>query len=267
MYLDLNTVTSGMGFGVSSARDARYWRALEDRAAPIIDRVLRSLNQSLTVVLALCRLSVPSAIGQKRTVAESPGHPVPSRSSHPNILHERSVTLQSKATAGILILLITVVSPIGYADTKTGSAAVQAGHASFDSADRQAVLNLVSSYGPLYDDAHVKEWRDLFIEAPVIEFWGGEKKLVDGIDVVLKVMETRHKEFKAKNLQRRHYLIPRVISQDSRSITGDAYLLLLSNDGAKPTFVGTGRYEFTAMKQGDAWRISRWIAHFDNSLD
>jgi hypothetical protein len=43
--------------------------------------------------------------------------------------------------------------------------------------------------------------------------------------------------------------------------------LLLSNDGAKPTFVGTGRYEFTAMKQGDAWRISRWIAHFDNSLD
>jgi hypothetical protein len=36
--------------------------------APIIDRVLRSLNQSLTVALALCRLSVPSAIGQKQSV-------------------------------------------------------------------------------------------------------------------------------------------------------------------------------------------------------
>ena len=151
--------------------------------------------------------------------------------------------------------------------TTASPEAAHPGQASFDAADRQAVLNLVRSYGPFYDGGFVQEWRDLFVETPVIEFWGGTAKLLDGLPAALTVLEVRQKEFKAKSLQRRHFLTPRVISQDPASITGDAYLLLLSNDGAKPAFVGTGRYEFAAVKQGDAWRISRWIAHLDNALD
>ena len=143
----------------------------------------------------------------------------------------------------------------------------EAGNASFNSADRQAVVNLISSYGPLYDSANLTEWRGLFSEEPVMEFWKGGTKLIEGIDAVLTMIKGRQGEFKKNRIQRRHYLIPRVTRQDPGSASGDAYLLLMSNDGTNPSLVTTGYYEFTSVKEGGAWKIRQWIAHLDNSLD
>ena len=141
------------------------------------------------------------------------------------------------------------------------------GDSSFNPANRLAVTNLVTSYGPLYDQFKLTEWRALFAEKPIIEFWLGDKKLGEGIDVFLAVARKRQAFFSQEKIQRRHYLTPRFISQNADTITGDAYFLLLTNKGDKPAFVATGVYEFTAVNEGGNWRISRWIAHIDNPLD
>lgn len=177
----------------------------------------------------------------------------------------------SKTTVSLLMLLAaagSLATPQNlYAQITLDASAEQLGGASPNSSDRLAVLNLVNSYGPLYDAASIRQWRDLFTATPVIEFWGGGTKLAEGIEAVMAALEKRHAEFRGKRIQRRHLILPRITSQASGVIAGSAYLLLLANDGTKPTFVGMGNYEFTAVKEGQNWRISRWIAHLDNALD
>jgi SnoaL-like domain len=141
------------------------------------------------------------------------------------------------------------------------------GDASFNPADRLAVTNLVASYGPLYDQSKLTEWRALFVEKPIVEFWMGDKKLSEGMDTFMVFLQKRQDFFKQAKIQRRHYLTPRFVSQNADTVTGEAYVLLLTNKGDKPALVTTGVYEFTAVNEGDIWRISRWIAHVDSPLD
>ena len=141
------------------------------------------------------------------------------------------------------------------------------GDTSFNVADRLAVINLVSSYGPLYDQYKMEEWRLLYTEKPAVEFWLGEKKLGEGIDMLSAITRKRQDQFKREGIQRRHLLIPRIISQTADTITGEAYLQLLSSRGDKPSTITTGVYEFTAVNDGNNWKFSRWIAHLDSPLD
>jgi SnoaL-like domain len=141
------------------------------------------------------------------------------------------------------------------------------GDASFNPANRLAVTNLVASYGPLYDQFKLTEFRALFVEKPIFEFWLGDKKMGEGIDTVLPLLQKRQELFKQEKIQRRHYLTPRFIRQDADTVTGEAYFLLLTNKGDKPAFVTTGVYEFTAVNEGGNWRIGRWIAHLDSPFD
>jgi len=128
-------------------------------------------------------------------------------------------------------------------------------------------MNLASSYGPLYDQFKMTEWRALFAEKPVVEFWLGDKKQLDGIDTLMAITQKRQEFFKQEKIQRRHYLTPRFVSQTADTITGEAYVQLLTNRGGKPAFVATGVYEFTAVHEGNQWKFSRWIARLDNPLD
>jgi hypothetical protein len=142
------------------------------------------------------------------------------------------------------------------------------GDASFNPADRLAVTNLVASYGPLYDQFKLTEFRALFVEKPIVEFWMGDKKLSEGMDNIMVLLQKRQDVFKQAKIQRRHFLTPRFVSQNADTVTGEAYFLLLTNkEGDKPALVTTGVYEFTAANEGDNWRISRWIAHVDSPLD
>jgi SnoaL-like domain len=142
------------------------------------------------------------------------------------------------------------------------------GDASFNPADRLAVTNLVASYGPLYDQFKLTEFRALFVEKPIMEFWMGDNKLSEGMDSIMELLQKRQDFFKQAKIQRRHFLTPRFVSQNADTVTGEAYFLLLTNkEGDKPALVTTGVYEFTAVNDGDNWRISRWIAHVDSPLD
>jgi SnoaL-like domain len=142
------------------------------------------------------------------------------------------------------------------------------GDASFNPADRLAVTNLVASYGPLYDQFKLTEFRALFVEKPIMEFWMGDNKLSEGMDNIMVLLQKRQDVFKQAKIQRRHFLTPRFVNQNSDTVTGEAYFLLLTNkEGGKPALVTTGVYEFTAVNDDNNWRISRWIAHVDSPLD
>jgi SnoaL-like domain len=148
------------------------------------------------------------------------------------------------------------------------AAAKPFGDASFNPADRLAVTNLVASYGPLYDQFKLTEFRALFVQKPIVEFWMGDKKLSEGMDSIMELLQKRQDFFKQAKMQRRHFLTPRFDSQNADTVTGEAYFLLLTNkEGDKPALVTTGVYEFTAANEGDNWKISRWIAHVDSPLD
>ena len=81
------------------------------------------------------------------------------------------------------------------------------------------------------------------------------------------ITQKRQEFFKQEKIQRRHYLTLRFVSQTADTITGEAYVQLLTNRGDKPALVATGVYEFTAVNEGNQWKFSRWIAHLDNPLD
>jgi SnoaL-like domain len=148
------------------------------------------------------------------------------------------------------------------------AAAKPFGDTSFNPADRLAVTNLVASYGPLYDQFKLTEFRALFVQKPIVEFWMGDRKLSEGMDSIMELLQKRQDFFKQAKMQRRHFLTPRFFSQNVDTVTGEAYFLLLTNkEGDKPALVTTGVYEFAAVNDSDNWKISRWIAHVDSPLD
>jgi hypothetical protein len=97
----------------------------------------------------------------------------------------------------------------------------------------------------------------------------GDNVVAEGLDQVTRVMTGRVKVFAAEKIQRRHFLTTYAFaSQTESEASGYLYVHLLSSkDGGAPTIVLTGKYEFTAVKQGNAWKFSRWIARADQGLD
>jgi len=67
------------------------------------------------------------------------------------------------------------------------------------------------------------------------------------------------------NDQRRHSINSVwFTSQDASEASGRCYVHVFSVvDGGAPTATYTGYYEFTAVKQDNSWKFSRWIAHLD----
>jgi hypothetical protein len=63
----------------------------------------------------------------------------------------------------------------------------------------------------------------------VIEFWVGGKKVLEGLDLVLEDGKRRQNFFKKEKIQRRHYLIPRFISQTGKQIADTSYMKLSKN--------------------------------------
>lgn len=70
-------------------------------------------------------------------------------------------------------------------------------------------------------------------------------------------------------MQRRHALTSYVFtSQTDNEANGRLYFQVLSiKDGGVPSVALTGYYEFTAVRGGNTWKFSRWIARGDQSID
>jgi SnoaL-like domain len=145
--------------------------------------------------------------------------------------------------------------------------ASRVGSVAFDVADRLAIINLFGAYAYTYDENRLDEFRALFAESPELVLLHEGQPLSADIDTVMSLLAARKAGFKAENNQRRHALNSFwFCNQSDREATGHCYVQVFAiKDGGPPTVDLTGRYEFTATKQDDAWRFSRWVVAIDQA--
>jgi SnoaL-like domain len=141
------------------------------------------------------------------------------------------------------------------------------GSAAFDVADRLAIINLFGAYAYSYDENRLDDFRALFTESPELVLLHEGRPLSADIDTVMSLLAVRKAGFKAENNQRRHALNSFWFSsQGDTEATGHCYVQVFAiRDGGPPVPDLTGRYEFTASKQGGAWRFSRWVVAIDQA--
>jgi SnoaL-like domain len=143
------------------------------------------------------------------------------------------------------------------------------GDASFNAADRLAIINLFGAYAQSYDAGKTDEFLSVFTEKVELIYMSGNKVVAEGVAQVTQAMPGRVKAFQAAKMQRRHALTSYAFtSQTDNEASGRLYFQVFSiTDGGAPSVAVTGYYGFTAVKKCNTWKFSRWIAHGDQSLD
>lgn len=144
---------------------------------------------------------------------------------------------------------------------------MDAGDATFDAADRLAIINLLGAYAYLYDQDHLDEHRGLFTESPELFLVQEDHTLSADMDTVASLAAARKAAFNAENNRRRH-AIDSVwfTSQTATEASGHCYVQVFAiRDGGPPTADLTACYDFTAVKQHGVWRFSRWVLGIDQS--
>ena len=143
------------------------------------------------------------------------------------------------------------------------------GDAWFNAADRLAIINLFGAYAQSYDAGKLDEFISLFADKVELKYMNGDKVVAEGLAQVTQAMPGRVKAFQAAKMQRRHALTSYAFtSQTDNKASGRLYFQVFSiTDGGAPSVAVTGYYEFTAVKQGNTWKFSRWIARADQGLD
>lgn len=141
------------------------------------------------------------------------------------------------------------------------------GSVDFDVADRLAIINLFGAYAHTYDENRLDEFRELFTEAPQLGLLHQGAELTQDIDTVMNLLAARKAKFASENNQRRHALNSFWFSsQSATEATGRCYVQVFAiKDGGAPTADLTGCYDFIAVKQQGAWRLSRWVVAMDQA--
>lgn len=173
------------------------------------------------------------------------------------------------ALLAALILISAYTAPTSAAFAGSSSPVTAPGDASFNAADRLAIINLFGAYAQSYDTGNLKEFMSLFTDKVELKYMNRDEVFKDGMAQVTGFMTERVKAFQVAKIQRRHFLTTYAFaSQTESEASGHLYVqLLTSKDGGLPSTVLTARYEFTAVKQGNTWKFSRWIARADQGLD
>ncbi|EUA07693.1 snoaL-like domain protein [Mycobacterium kansasii 732] len=144
---------------------------------------------------------------------------------------------------------------------------IDAREATFDAADRLAVINLLGAYAYLYDQDHLDEHRALFTESPELFLTQESNTVSADMDTVAYLAAARKAAFNAENNRRRH-AIDSVwfTSQNATEASGHCYVQVSAiRDGGPPIADLTACYDFTAVKQHGVWRFSRWVLGIDQS--
>jgi hypothetical protein len=166
-------------------------------------------------------------------------------------------------------MMTALVCALGtaFAVSEASAQATAVGDASFNAADRLAVINLVSSYGYFYDRFDMAGFQSLFTDSPVFEFWVGDTKVVSGISEVLRDSVEWRKDVKTEQGHRRHFLAPtRFDRQTESEATGEVYLAFYELKNGAMSLVTTGEYDFIAVKANGEWKLSKWVGRVDSSL-
>jgi hypothetical protein len=123
------------------------------------------------------------------------------------------------------------------ADQKTAEAANSQsasapGDASFNAADRLAIVNLFGAYAQGYDAGKPDEFLSVFADDVEPRYMSGDKVVAAGLEQVTAAMPGRVHAFAAAKIQRRHALTSQLFSQQTDSATnGRPYFQVFSIEG------------------------------------
>ena len=145
------------------------------------------------------------------------------------------------------------------------TAHTEAGSVTFDVADRLAIINVFGAYAYTYDQDRLDDFRALFTESPELVLLHEGRELSADIETVMTLLRARKAAFNADHNRRRHALNSFwFTSQDATQATGHCYVQVFAiREGGAPSPDLTACYDFTAVKQHGAWRLSRWVVGVD----
>lgn len=181
--------------------------------------------------------------------------------------------IQNQIVHATLLAVVFLIGgypvPTSAADAGSSPPVGAPGDASFNAADRLAIINLFGAYAQSYDAGKTDEFLSVFTDKVELRYMSGDKVIAEGLTQVTQAMPGRVRAFQAAKMQRRHALTSYAFtSQTDSEARGRLYFQVLSiQDGGAPSVALTGYYEFTAVKQGNIWRFRRWIAHGDQKGD
>jgi hypothetical protein len=142
------------------------------------------------------------------------------------------------------------------------------GDTSFSATDRLAVINLLYSYGYLFNEAKLEEFLDLFAKSASIELGQGNNKVIMNLSQWREYISSLQQFSKQQQSQPRHILsAPRFDSQTDDKASGQVYLQLFTTKNDITWLVTTGVYGFTAVKQANEWKLNCWVVKLDSSLN
>lgn len=140
------------------------------------------------------------------------------------------------------------------------------GGATFEAADRLAIINLMGGYGATYDTGRMDDFRALFTDASDFKFVRGGTVVGDGWGEMMPFLQARQAQAKADGSRNRHFTNSTICftRQDKAEAEGTFYAFIVAIRAGSPPLMGvTAEYEFTAVKTGDVWKFSRLIVNID----
>ena len=175
---------------------------------------------------------------------------------------------QAKQKLIILIVIAGLAASQTFGQSETDNAANAAGDASFNAADRLAIVSLFGACAQSYDEGKIDQFLSLFTDTADIKYVYKNKTYFNGLAEVTRAFPERTKAFESGYIQRRHALNSYAFtSQTDNEASGRVYFQVFSTfEGGMPIVAYTGYYEFTAVKQGSTWKFSRWFARADSPL-
>jgi SnoaL-like domain len=135
-----------------------------------------------------------------------------------------------------------------------------AGDVSFDAVDRLAVMNLVGAYCHAYDAGDADVLLSLFTDKADFKYVFMDKT---------HGMQERLQGFAASKTVRHHVTGSFLItSQSAKQAEGRVYVQVLSIVDARLASIDvTATYDFTAIKQDNVWKFSRFLCRRDQPLE
>lgn len=131
--------------------------------------------------------------------------------------------------------------------------------------DRLEILNLMNLYAVYYDDRRYDEWLDLFTEDAVFAF---PSSALTGREAIL-TLTAKNEAWHARGCKGRH-LLPNVAvtEQTASSASIIMYgLVVATESNGNLTSTSPVRYDGELVKDGERWRIRRWLVQLDRPLN
>jgi ketosteroid isomerase-like protein len=137
-------------------------------------------------------------------------------------------------------------------------------------ADQLAIRQLLYSYSHAFNGGDLEGVLAIFADNALMEMNipGQETVKLEGKSAIRNLFSDRIQQFAKMKIQRRHLMTNFIFVDTAKDRARiELYFLLGSTKDNKLSFVTTGTYEGTLVKQGGNWLIQHWIDNLDKGVD